>query len=179
MSKSNDIVNLILQERDKTVNKVSDITSRYTESVGSTGGYFTTIIWVLFIALVVLVLSVYFSTNCNKETSWLDYTLCLYRNFTTKLFDVTSGLIPKKETTVSNETIKDKDKDTQKTNTDNNYEEDSSSSNIQKGSGKRGWCFVGEDRGIRSCAKVGLNDKCMSGDIFPTSEICVNPRLRA
>jgi hypothetical protein len=68
---------------------------------------------------------------------------------------------------------------TTKTNTDDNYEEDSSSSNIQKGSGKRGWCFIGEDRGIRACAKVGLNDKCMSGDIFPTSEICVNPRLRA
>lgn len=45
--------------------------------------------------------------------------------------------------------------------------------------GKSGWCFVGEDRGFRSCAQVGVNDTCMSGDIFPSQEICMNPNLRA
>jgi hypothetical protein len=25
---------------------------------------------------------------------------------------------------------------------------------------------------------VGMNDTCMSGDIFPTSAVCVNPNLR-
>ena len=44
--------------------------------------------------------------------------------------------------------------------------------------GKAGWCYIGEDRGFRSCAQVGVNDKCMSGDIFPTQEICINPNLR-
>jgi hypothetical protein len=44
--------------------------------------------------------------------------------------------------------------------------------------GKAGWCYIGEDRGFRSCAQVGVNDKCMSGDIFPSQEICVNPNLR-
>lgn len=44
---------------------------------------------------------------------------------------------------------------------------------------KVGWCFVGEDRGYRSCAEVGAADKCMSGNIFPSKEICVNPSLRA
>jgi hypothetical protein len=48
-----------------------------------------------------------------------------------------------------------------------------------KSSGKAGWCLIGEDRGIRSCMKVGLNDTCMSGDIFPTNDVCVNPNLRA
>jgi hypothetical protein len=47
------------------------------------------------------------------------------------------------------------------------------------GSGKAGWCYIGEDRGFRSCAQVGVNDECMSGDIFPSQEICVNPNLRA
>ena len=46
-------------------------------------------------------------------------------------------------------------------------------------SGKAGWCYIGEDRGFRSCAQVGVNDECMSGDIFPSQEICVNPSLRA
>ena len=61
----------------------------------------------------------------------------------------------------------------------NDYEADESSSNIQGGVPKAGWCYVGEDRGFRSCAKVGVNDTCMSGDIFPSHEICVNPSLRA
>jgi hypothetical protein len=45
-------------------------------------------------------------------------------------------------------------------------------------SGKDGYCYVGEDRGNRSCIKISHADKCMSGDIFPTSEICINPSLR-
>ena len=42
-----------------------------------------------------------------------------------------------------------------------------------------GFCYVGEDRGFRSCIKVGKADKCMSGDIFPTQDVCINPSLRA
>lgn len=45
--------------------------------------------------------------------------------------------------------------------------------------GKAGWCFIGEDLGVRTCAQVGVNDVCMSGDIFPSQEICMNPNLRA
>ena len=44
--------------------------------------------------------------------------------------------------------------------------------------GKSGYCYIGEDRGFRSCIKVGEDDTCMSGDIFPTHAICINPRLR-
>ena len=57
---------------------------------------------------------------------------------------------------------------------------DDSGSSMQqsKGSSKSGWCFVGEDRGFRSCVNVGMNDECMSGEIFSTKELCVNPSLR-
>jgi hypothetical protein len=61
----------------------------------------------------------------------------------------------------------------------NDYEADEASSSIQSGPPKSGWCYIGEDRGFRTCAQVGVNDKCMSGDIFPTQEICINPNLRA
>jgi hypothetical protein len=50
---------------------------------------------------------------------------------------------------------------------------------LSRGSGKAGYCYIGEDRGFRSCIKVGEADMCMSGDIFPTQEICINPSLRA
>jgi len=61
------------------------------------------------------------------------------------------------------------------------FQADDSYSSIQSGksSSKSGWCYIGEERGIRSCSQVGPNDQCMSGDIFPTSQVCVNPTLRA
>jgi hypothetical protein len=61
----------------------------------------------------------------------------------------------------------------------NEYEADEASSSIQSGPPKSGWCYIGEDRGFRTCAEVGPNDKCISGDIFPSQDLCVNPTLRA
>lgn len=58
------------------------------------------------------------------------------------------------------------------------YEADIANSSIQ-GGGKAGWCYIGEDRGFRSCSYIKEDDKCMSGEIFPSKEICVNPSLRA
>lgn len=60
------------------------------------------------------------------------------------------------------------------------YTSDQSSSVIQqsKMSNKSGWCYIGEEKGFRSCASVGPSDVCMSGDIFPTQEVCINPNLR-
>jgi hypothetical protein len=57
---------------------------------------------------------------------------------------------------------------------------DDSYSNIQlsKPTTKSGWCYIGEERGFRSCIEVGDNDLCMSGNIFPSQEICINPSLR-
>lgn len=58
---------------------------------------------------------------------------------------------------------------------------DDALSEIQRGSSaksKPGYCYIGTDRGVRSCVKVGQYDKCMSGEIFPRMDICVNPKLR-
>jgi|LauGreSBDMM110SN_4_FD.fasta_scaffold45892_2 hypothetical protein len=60
------------------------------------------------------------------------------------------------------------------------YTADESSSVTQssKMTNKSGWCYIGEEKGFRSCISVGAADTCMSGDIFPTHDICVNPNLR-
>jgi hypothetical protein len=58
-------------------------------------------------------------------------------------------------------------------------EENQDYSPHEASSSKAGWCFIGEDRGYRTCAEVGVNDQCMSGDIFPSQELCINPNLRA
>jgi hypothetical protein len=42
-----------------------------------------------------------------------------------------------------------------------------------------GFCYIGEDRGVRSCLRVEKGERCMSGDIYPTMDVCVNPSLRA
>lgn len=43
---------------------------------------------------------------------------------------------------------------------------------------KQGWCYVGTDRGHRSCLQVGVNDFCHSQHIYPTREVCIHPNLR-
>ena len=56
---------------------------------------------------------------------------------------------------------------------------DDSMSRVQMNpTSKTGFCYIGEDTGNRSCIKVGEGDVCMSGDIFPTQAICINPNLR-
>lgn len=62
----------------------------------------------------------------------------------------------------------------------NEPEPDKAGSRTQnyKPSGKSGFCYIGEDRGFRSCIKIGDIDKCMSGEIFPSKELCINPNLR-
>jgi len=65
---------------------------------------------------------------------------------------------------------------TQKQTTPSADEAGSSTQQLQ--SRKSGYCYIGEDRGFRSCTQVGEGDTCMSGNIFPTNAICINPNLR-
>jgi hypothetical protein len=57
---------------------------------------------------------------------------------------------------------------------------DEAASKVQssKPTNKSGWCFIGEDRGFRSCVNVNTNDTCMSGKIFENEEKCIHPELR-
>ena len=61
---------------------------------------------------------------------------------------------------------------------DNQVSDDIASSNTQIGFTKDKHCYIGTDRGFRSCIEIGHADKCMSGDIFPTHDKCINPSLR-
>lgn len=44
--------------------------------------------------------------------------------------------------------------------------------------GKSGFCYVGQDRNVRHCVKIGDHETCMSGEIFPSQALCINPNLR-
>ncbi len=56
--------------------------------------------------------------------------------------------------------------------------DDSTSVTQKHQTGKGGYCYIGEDRGFRSCLKVEASDKCMSGPVFSRQDICVDPTLR-
>lgn len=101
-----------------------------------------------------------------------------------KVVNTTAGLIDKGLSNVqnitpntNNQTSKE-EKETDFLNNINRNPTDEPDPNETEYIGKSGWCYIGTDRTFRSCAKVGVNDTCMSGDIFPTKEICINPSLR-
>ena len=58
------------------------------------------------------------------------------------------------------------------------YMADDALSSIQQQS-KTKWCYIGEEKGVRNCVRLTDSQKCMSGDIFPSSDICINPNLRS
>ena len=41
------------------------------------------------------------------------------------------------------------------------------------------YCYIGYDNGQRECTNVFDGDICMSGELFPKMEMCINPNLRA
>jgi hypothetical protein len=55
---------------------------------------------------------------------------------------------------------------------------ESSEDNVVQERHKPGYCYIGTDRGYRSCIKVNTRDHCESDKIFPTMDICINPSLR-
>jgi hypothetical protein len=54
-----------------------------------------------------------------------------------------------------------------------------SESSIQKpiSSNKSSWCLVGEYQGTRGCIDVKDGDKCISGQIYPSQKMCLNPTM--
>jgi hypothetical protein len=60
---------------------------------------------------------------------------------------------------------------------DKSYKESPEDNNILE-KHKPGYCYIGTDRGYRSCIKVNSTDQCESKKIFPSMDICINPSLR-
>lgn len=42
---------------------------------------------------------------------------------------------------------------------------------------KINWCLIGEYQGKRGCVEVSDSNKCMSGQLFPSQSICLNPNI--
>ena len=42
-----------------------------------------------------------------------------------------------------------------------------------------GYCYIGYDNGMRNCGEIYESQICMSGEIFPSLEMCMFPKLRS
>jgi hypothetical protein len=60
---------------------------------------------------------------------------------------------------------------TQKVDTVSNYKQEQQ---VKENS----FCYIGYESGQRECTNVFDGDICMSGEIFPKMDICINPNLR-
>jgi hypothetical protein len=40
---------------------------------------------------------------------------------------------------------------------------------------KSSWCLVGEYKEKRGCIEIADGDKCLSGQVFPSQKLCLNP----
>ena len=63
-------------------------------------------------------------------------------------------------------------------NKENRVKSDSSTDSPIQKRNKGGYCYIGAWKGFRSCIRVGPDDGCLSGDIYPTHDICIHPNLR-
>jgi len=66
-----------------------------------------------------------------------------------------------------------------KTKTINDPDNDTTANPIQRpiSNNKIGWCLVGEVADRRGCIMVDDDSKCMSGQVFPSKKMCLNPTL--
>ena len=39
---------------------------------------------------------------------------------------------------------------------------------------KSGYCFIGNLNDVRYCSEISAKNKCMSGEIFPSMDLCIN-----
>tara|TARA_B100000900_G_scaffold404765_1_gene413533 strand:- start:2476 stop:3264 length:789 start_codon:yes stop_codon:yes gene_type:complete len=80
-----------------------------------------------------------------------------------------SMAIESRENNVNENDIEDAEK------ANKNFKANNLSVNVNK---KSGYCYLGTDRGVRTCVEVGDDEVCMSNEVYPSMNTCVNPSLK-
>lgn len=86
----------------------------------------------------------------------------------------TTGINSIQSSLKKDKTIVDPENNDKLTSNSKNSEPES----IHTNSIQSGYCYIGKINDTRYCAKVDSKSKCMSGDIYPSMDICINPNLR-
>jgi len=160
----------------------------------STNGWDTmTILKIFLIILILALLGFNVFAYLAKGTDVFSNFMAAYAEKGTELgLDVAAGTVKdvkkviKKTANANSKLWKARDKNLEKSINEGNFVglnnhpqhiPDKTDSRVQE-KNKKGYCYIGTDRTHRSCIKVNESDKCMSGKIFPTKAICINPSLR-
>jgi hypothetical protein len=48
---------------------------------------------------------------------------------------------------------------------------------VSPSTNKQSWCLVGEHMEKRGCIQIDEYDKCMSGQVYPSQKMCLNPTM--
>ena len=92
-----------------------------------------------------------------------------------KIIDQSSGTNSYTENHKLNEAV---NKPNLQTNNKNEPKPDMSTESSVQNPKNTQWCYIGKDRTYRSCVKMSSGDRCISGEIFPTKDVCINTNLR-
>jgi len=90
--------------------------------------------------------------------------------------------IPPPQPSMPSVSLEDSIQKSQSSNADmNEPSPDSSENPIQKPitSEKTNWCLIGEYNNKRGCVSISDSEKCLSGQIFPSQQMCLNPTMTA
>ena len=194
--------NTVISTKDPAILKTltESKTLKTLGTVNNSSGFFSgntmmIIIIILFFALLGINIFRYLATSTDVLTKYLGDGIVgflmniglITKKTTTKIVDNTNKGITTTSNTTSN-LIKGSLNPPSLHNSINNSKPtnkakpkpDSNNSPIQTNNNKSGWCYIGEDRGYRSCIKVdgeNYND-CLSEQIYPTRDVCIHPNLR-
>jgi hypothetical protein len=180
----------------KTLKGLEEIPSELTSTIDTPSVYST--MFSIFKYIVLIILFIIVLLNLLSITGLLSpklvkiYNPILLLRFNLAKKETTNGKSSTKEEQIEQEqpatSIPDNSYDNpvmkvledalKKTEEELDIKGDNAGSSIQSAQSKSGFCYIGEDRGFRSCIKVNERNTCMSGDIFPTEDICINPTLR-
>jgi hypothetical protein len=165
-------------------------------SSSSSGGIIGQIIFVVFI-LVIFAILYFFREVINKNLKLL---WDKFYNSNSKLEEQVSQLMKdneikkeeelkkkkqeeellKEKSQIEQEKENEKNKELEKKGGLNQLNEKVNMSNYRKDqiATSNGFCYIGYDLGQRECADIYAGEVCMSGQIFPTMDVCVNPKFR-
>lgn len=116
-----------------------------------------------------------------------DEVLQLYNKYTSKDDDLKNEIKQlKKSLKKEKQTIKEKKKNKERINKlkekggiyDLQKEINNKSKYLEKKVNEDGFCFIGNDNGMRNCSEIYEGEICMSGELYPTLQHCMFPRLR-
>tara|TARA_X000000368_G_scaffold173825_1_gene137046 strand:- start:4128 stop:4781 length:654 start_codon:yes stop_codon:yes gene_type:complete len=171
----NSIINKTISNKTSLSNKTS--ISDDVQTIKSSSSFFTfrnflfIFLLVILISVIIFYITTYFSNKNNTITNFFNSIF----SKTNASINNTTKKINNSKTVSSINSLQNSLKSSSSLNSDTT---DSEPEPNRTSSLNQGYCFIGKINDTRYCAKVNEHTKCMSGDIYPTLDICINPKLR-